>query len=345
MMTLRGLVSLALSVAAALFTATDLVAQQVDCNRPAPEPVVTVALPGTPFLALPTRDGCWVFVSMSGSTVEGRSGIGVLKRTAGSISFVRVFPIDGAPTGMVLTGDQGLLVAASGSHVAFVDVKRATDGGDSSPILGYWSDGTSTPAHIYVNLTRDHRYLFVSREQSQTITVLDLPEVRRNGYNSGGAIGKIPVCRAPIALTFSTNERYLYTTSQAMPDRGWAVECKPESGPPTAPPDHPQGAVIVIDVVRAKVEPARSVKSIARAGCNPVRLALSLKGDTAYVSARGSHALLAFDTGILITDPIHAQVASVPVGRAPVGAAVVDEGRKILATNSNRFACSEKAEQ
>jgi DNA-binding beta-propeller fold protein YncE len=337
-----GRVVSAMTVTAALVAmcGADAVAEQPDCNQATRDPVVVVNLPGTPFLALPSHDGCWVFVSMPGNAVGAKGGIGVVQRTSGATSLARVIPVEGSPTGMTLTSDGALLIAAAGPRVAFIDTTRAISG-TGQPVLGYWSDEATTSGHIYVNLTRDDRYLFVSQERAQTITVIDLPQARSGRFTSGGAIGKIPTGRAPIALTFSPDERYLYTTSQAMVDQGWPLECRPESAPASAP-DHPQGAVLVIDVALAETTPARSVVSIVRAGCNPVRVAIPPAGDLVYVTARGSHALLAFDRAKLLTDPLHAQRASVPVGTAPVGVAVVDSGRKVLATSSNRFAGNEK---
>ena len=81
------------------------------------------------------------------------------------------------------------------------------------------------------------------------------------------------------------------------------------------------------------------------AGGGAVRLALSPDGARAYVTARGDDALLVFDTEKLARDPEHARIASVPVGVAPVGIAVVDKGRKIIVANSNRFAATPAASE
>jgi DNA-binding beta-propeller fold protein YncE len=72
---------------------------------------------------------------------------------------------------------------------------------------------------------------------------------------------------------------------------------------------------------------------------------LSPSGDRAYVTARNSNALLVFDTAKLRTDPGHARIGSVTVGTAPVGIAVIDSGRKVVVTNSNRFASSSNDRQ
>lgn len=77
--------------------------------------------------------------------------------------------------------------------------------------------------------------------------------------------------------------------------------------------------------------------STAPAGCSPVRLVTSPKGDVAYVSARASNALLAFDTKKLVDDPANARIGTVPAGIAPVGVEVVDGGKRVVVTSSNRF--------
>ncbi len=310
------------------------------CNAAAPEPIVHVAVPASPFQALPTADGCWAFVSLSG-TPEISPQIALLKRSGGAISIVRttkIPPGSGNPTGMTLTHDGKLLAVATGPGVAFFDVDNFITG-DSNALRGYWHDDVVTAGRVYANVSKDDRYLFVSDESARSITVLDLAAARTRGFEQARAIGKIPTRISPIALTFSADGRYLFTTSQNMPGLGWPLECKPEraADPATASPDHPQGAVLVVDVRRATTNPATSVVSTIKAGCNPVRLVPSPSGERAYVTARNDNALLVFDTRKLVGDGTHALLAKVPVGSAPVGVAVIDQGKRILVTNSNRF--------
>jgi hypothetical protein len=61
-MTRRALHVLAVIFAFALGTA----AQSKGCNEPAASPSVSLSLPASPFTAVPSADGCWVFVSMTG---------------------------------------------------------------------------------------------------------------------------------------------------------------------------------------------------------------------------------------------------------------------------------------
>jgi hypothetical protein len=84
----------------------------------------------------------------------------------------------------------------------------------------------------------------------------------------------------------------LYTTSQvAAKGWGWKAECIPEVEDPAATATEPQGAVLVIDEGRAKKDPAHAVVARVPAGCHPVRLAVSLRGDAAFVTSRKSNAV------------------------------------------------------
>ena len=73
------------------------------------------------------------------------------------------------------------------------------------------------------------------------------------------------------------------------------------------------------------------------AGASPVRVVLSPGGKVAWVTARGSDALLGVATARLISAR-PALVADVPVGSAPVGVVLVDGGRLAVVADSNRFA-------
>lgn len=319
-----------------------------ECNQPAQQAVLTVNLPGRPFQALPTTDGCWIFVSLTQSQDEP-ARVAVLSRSAGTVEVVREIQLETtplgeppsglAPSGMVLTHDGELLIAAAGSRVAFLDVGRMVDG-SLGAVLGYWEDEVETPNRVYVNVTADDQYLFVSEERAGTIAVIDLVKSRQANFESTALVGRIPTGRATIALTFSRDERYLFNTIQAMEvDEEWMAVCKPEGRTSEdVAPDHAKGAVVVIDVARATSDPQTAVLARVPAGCNPVRLVTSPDGAFAYVTARNSDVLLVFDTDKLTSDSGNALKATVPVGRAPVPVAVVDDGRKVVVGNSNQFA-------
>jgi DNA-binding beta-propeller fold protein YncE len=240
---------------------------------------------------------------------------------------------------MALTHDGKLLIAANGVGVVFLDVDRLTSGkGDA--VSGSVPIGTETGT-ICVNVTLDDRFLFVSDERHASITVVDLTLARSKGGAAKSIVGEIPVGNLPVALTFSPDGRWLYTTSEsAASDWDWPEVCDPEGPAAAAPntPKHPLGAIVVVDVAKAETDPAHAVASRVPAGCSPVRLAISPQGDRAYVTARKTDAVLVFDAGKLVADAEHAELTRVPVGSAPVPVVVVDGGRKVIAGNSNRFA-------
>lgn len=315
------------------------------CNDAPASPVSYVQLPGHPFSTVVSADGCWLFVSLTTSNPKSEDGVAILRRSRGTVELVKVFSVEGEPTGMTLTHDGKLLIVADGDYVVFMDVDKMK-AGVADPVLGYIKDG-DFPGSVYVNTTADGRLLFVSDEAAEAVTVIDLVKARAEGFKASAIVGKIPVGNAPIALTFSPDGRRLYTTSQIAPESyKWPIACKPEgSRDPNATPKYPQGAIIVVDVERAATDPANSVAAKVPAGCSPVRLAITPGGERVYVTARNSNALLGFDTSKFADDSTHALVGTVPVGTSPVGVAVVNEGKLVLVTNSNRFSSERNARQ
>ena len=197
----------------------------------------------------------------------------------------------------------------------------------------------SAVGFIYANVTPDDKYAFVSAERAQAVIVVDLEQARADGFKGRGAVARLDVGNAPIAVTLSPDGRFLYTTSEAaLPDWNWPLTCRPENQKARADaPSHAQGAIIVFDLARVLTDPSHAAISRVAAGCNSVRLVLSPSGDAAYVSARGDNALLEFDTQRLVTDPTHAMISRTKVGIAPVGVAVIDNGARVVVTSSNRF--------
>jgi DNA-binding beta-propeller fold protein YncE len=298
-----------------------------ECDQSAPSAAVSVALPGHPFgviLSAVHHSKYWLFVSLDNGYIS------VLRRANGRVELERTVRVKGHPLGMALTPDGKRLIVASGHFVLFLDVKRLKSG-KGDPTIASISDGEN-PMSGYLNVTSDGKFLFISNEAAQTISVIDLEHNRK-------AIGTIPVGVGPIALTFSKDDRYLYTSSLNAPsDWNWPKVCKPEGqNPARAEATKPEGVILVVDVERAKTDPAHSVVSRVPAACNPARIAMSPSYDRIFVTARGSDAVLAFDTDKLVSDPDHARVGMVLVGTAPVPVAVADGGKLVIVGNSNRF--------
>ncbi len=319
-------------------TATTIPSTATDCNAPPRAASVTESTPGNPFQALPSVDGCWVFVSITrGANQSG--AVAAYRRSQGTLRRTRELRIAGSPAGMALTADGKLLVVSDNDRVAFIDTDRFVTG-HGGAVLGYLID-PAAKGRVYASVTPDDNFAFIADENSATVSVIDLVKARASGFHASSTVGKIPTGSAPIAMVFSPDRKLAYITSQhAPPSYGWPIECKREANNAAndLTPVSPAGAVHVVDLARAERDPANAILASIPAGCSPVRLVLSPDGSRAYVSARNSNTLLVFDTKKLLTDPRAAVIGRVPVGSSPVGVAVVNDGRQIIVTNSNRFA-------
>jgi DNA-binding beta-propeller fold protein YncE len=292
-------------------------------------------VPGHPFEALASPDGCWVFVSVVSSHQNpstGGGGIAVLRWMGPQLALERIVPLSPPrPAGMALSNDGRLLVVADDRVVHFLDVARLVSG-DAHPVLGSIWDARAGGS-VYVAVSSDDRTLFVSDEDVDTVTVIDLQSARQTGFREAAIIGRIPTGRAPVGLALSRDGHYLFITSEVWRGRsGWPKDCRRQPGLRSA-----AGAVEIVDVARARHSPTEAVVGLTPAGCSPVRAVLSQDGTRLYVSARESNAVLVFDEGRLVSDPPHALLATVPVGTAPVGIEVVQHGERFVVANSSRF--------
>ena len=320
-------------LAALLWLVGPIAARAAECNRAMANPVAHVTLPGSPFTALPSADGCWLFVSLESSAVH--PGVAVLNRADGAVTPKRLLGLPGSPSGMVLTHDGTVLIVATGVNVVFLDVGRLTTGA-GNPLLGYWAEGHDQPTSIYVSVTADDRYLLVSNESVGTVSVIDLAQTRRSRFAQVRLVGSIAVGDGPVGLAFSSDERFMFATVQSLSDTGWSNQCKPE-GNPTAAADHPEGALVVIDMKLAVSDAGKSVLRRVPAGCNPVRVVTSRQAGRVYVTARGSNQLLAFTERELTGSGPDPRATQVAVGTSPIGVAVIDEGRRVVVASSDRF--------
>lgn len=314
-----------------LLVAFGLHGQTQPCGGPPPGGTEIIKLPGKPFALAETKDGCWIFAAMP---VES-TGIAVLSRKSGRVQLARTAPMEGRYFGMVLSHDGKMLMVAADERVVFLDVDRLTSG-KGDPLVGSVATGQRAES-IWANVTVDDKFLFVADEYAAEISVIDVA--------ARAILGKIPVGIAPIALTFSKDGKYLFNTSQgAKKEWNWPAACTQEGRRGATEIVNPEGAISVIDVAKARTDPAKAVVHRVPAGCSPVRLSMSPAGDRLYTNARNSNAVIAFDTAKLIGDPDHARVGRVEVGTAPVPILVFDGGKRLLAGNSNRFAGSNEGE-
>lgn len=308
-----------LLVLAAALVAAPALARAQDCNQPAPEAVLQVPVQGHPFTAVPSADGCAIFVSLT-DTGPGVSQVVVLSRRGGAVSQAGTVAVKGQATGMALSPDGKRLAVADSRGVTLLDAGKLIRG-EGDALLANGDDGAGSEA-VYVAFSPDSRLIAVSDEAASRITLYDVSAVQAGQPLTAKA--RIAVQNGPTGLVFSPDGKRLYAAIQIA--NGPDTSCAPEGG---RGGPHGPGLLTVIDAERARV------LAEVPAGCNPVRVVLSDDGQRAYVSARGSNALAMFDAARLLRDRSHAMLGGFRVGTAPVGVAVA-RGR-VFVTNSDRF--------
>lgn len=277
-----------------------------------------------PFGVSYADDGRLLVTLMGRGTKDNPNGVVAFNATPDGLKQTGFAATPGQAADMALTHDGGLLVIAAQARVVFVDMPRLL-AGDANAVLGDFNSD-STDSSITTAISNDDHWLFVAEEQDERITVIDLKRVRASGFKDKAILGHIPVGPGPVGMVISSDGRYLYaTTEQAA------------SGAPTCPPEmaggrgHAHGELDVIDVATAAVQPKKAVIAHTDAGCNPVRVLLSSGDETAFVTARGSNAVLAFDTQGL------RPLGEVKVGPSPVGMALSRDGQTLFVADSDRF--------
>jgi DNA-binding beta-propeller fold protein YncE len=281
----------------------------------------TVRVRGSPFGVVIVPGGRYAVDSVPGP--QGR--LAVLVLGGGGPRLLRVVtlqPASGAVLGMAISPDGKYLAVTETSQTALVSLPQHLHRG-ASLVRGVLSDRGF--GAIEAAFSADGSHLFVTDENTETVNVFNVAKALHDGFSSPGvAVGRVPVGLAPVGMTLSPDGRLLYVTSEG-PDVMGGLE------------PMPYGLLQVINVAKAETDPMAARVAKVRAGCQPVRVQLSDGGALAWVTARGSNALLAFDTARLATEPSHALQAVVGVGMAPEGVLITGNGRYALTADSARF--------
>jgi DNA-binding beta-propeller fold protein YncE len=287
---------------------------------------------GLPFGVTATSDGRHGFVALAPTAADGGPDLDVLAINGTGTTVLRSVTLPGDPQGLgIALSRDGRFLAVTLERGGSAGISGQTDvlsvraliSGQGDPVLATLSDDSL--GGIEAAFSADDRYVFVANEDSFTVSVFNLALALAQGSAAPGVnVGQVLVAPVPVGLALSPDGQQLYATSEET----WAT-------PTTLNPD--VGALSVLDVRTAEHTPATAVVTNIDAGCQPVRVALTDNGRIAWVTARGSDALLAFDTDAVQRDPAHALLADVPVGAQPVGVLPVDDGRLILVADSARF--------
>jgi len=317
-----------------------------------------ISLPGSPFAAITTADGRYVFVSLVITPTTG--GVAVIRQRKNSATIKGIISTCGSAHGMAISkGGRYLLVAVqSGSctsgGVQFIDVRKAI-AGDPNAVLGTVpTDSTA----IEVAISPDNKNVFVANEFSggrtcenpregaaptpDTVSVIDFQEALSSGQSPSSITATIPLDCGVVGLAVSSDNRYLYVTNEtALPTRPFfdSTVCNIPDGSscPIVTSPGAVGTLDVVDIGMAASNPAGSVVANIPAGCSPTRVILTHKDKIAWVSARDENNLLAFNAIDIITNPAALPLSTMPVGIEPDGVQPFSNGRFYAVANTNRF--------
>lgn len=279
------------------------------------------AVPAAPWAAVALPHSGQVVASLTASGPLGTRGeLAVLASQHGGYQVARTVslpPSVGAASGMAASPDGRLLLVAGQSATAVVSTARLAHG-QPHPVLGVLTDSGAGQSEVAVS--GDGRYAFVTDEASGGLSVFDLALALRRGFRfQGVAAGFVPLAKGPVGVAVAPSGGRVYVTTLG----GGAG---------------PHGQLWVVDARRAERGGGRSaVLAQVRAGCQPVRVAVSPDGTTVWVTALQSEALLGFGTAALEREPVRALRAVVRTGPEPVGLLLLDHGKAALVGDSNRY--------
>jgi DNA-binding beta-propeller fold protein YncE len=314
-------------------------AQPEACQPPRSPYAVTV--PGRPFGAAELPSTQAAFVSVNPETPTQIPGIAVLLCRDGRFVYDHLIPLSSQPTGISLTPDGRLLVVADDAYAAFLRTSDAVAGRPSIAGTIKLADGDiedDDAGAVFASVSPDGKSAFISDEQTDAVTVIDLAKAQRTRYSRDAIVGEIEVGHAPITSAFSPDGTTMYVTSEiALRKYGFPVSCRPEGAPADAKLELPPGVVLSIDLAKAETQPSSSIIGIAAADCATVRLSLSPDGQSLWATNRGSNTLTQLNASAIGASNQSAKIASIPVGSNPVPVLATTDGRYVLVGNTNRF--------
>jgi DNA-binding beta-propeller fold protein YncE len=194
------------------------------------------------------------------------------------------------------------------------------------------------PAPYFQSVSPDGKSAFISDEQNDAITVIDLAMAEKTHYSRDAIVGEIETGRAPITSAFSPDGTKMYVTSEiARENYGFPITCRREGAPPDSKLAFPFGVVLSIDLAKAETNPSTSIVGVTPADCSTVRLSLSPDGRFLWATNRGSNTLTQLDASAIGASNQSAKIASIPVGSNPVPVLATRDGRYVLVGDTNRF--------
>ena len=133
-------------------------AQPSDCNQPASSAITQIEVPGHPFSAIPSADGCSIFVSMTAK--NGESKIAVIARSGGVMSIVRTVAAPGQLRGLALNRDGHRRSAFE--LLAYPEIEW-------DALRGIWPELSAVDPSIAVHLEIDAKYDVYLKRQTADV--------------------------------------------------------------------------------------------------------------------------------------------------------------------------------
>jgi len=286
----------------------------------------TLSVP-TKFTSIPTGNPFGLQVSANGRYVftSSPTGVSVLVRGAGT-TITRQYnykltnnPV-ARPKSLVLTSNEQKLLVAVGNGVAVMNVASLERGGKGAltgrltvpNISGYGGA-------VGLALSPDDHYVFLTLQFANEMAVFNLQKAQAGNFGAQSYVGAVQLHLRPIGVTVSPDGRWLYVTSLAV--RHLASPA--------------QGLINVLNLATAEKDPASSVVSSTKAGCDPGRAITSPDGTMVWVTPRNSNDVIGFSARRLRTDPAHALRVTVPLGLTPVGEIFVKGGTRLIVADTD----------
>jgi hypothetical protein len=203
-------------------------------------------------------------------------------------------------------------------------------------------------------VTADGKYAFIANEHgvapgalpAGNVGVIALQYDANGNVTGGTTVTQLPTYGNTIAgVSLSRDGKRLYVTSESAStapiNPGWdnQILTKDNCIQITGGSVEPNGLLTVMDVAAAEQgNGSDAVLAITNAGCSPVRTEETADGNTLWVSARGDNKVLAFSTGMLLSNPENALIGYAPTGgTSPVALKLFDNDKLLAVANSNRF--------
>lgn len=232
--------------------------------------------------------------------------------------------------GMSRSPDGRYLAAANGGGAEVFSIPRMEQAGSAPTSWLVGALSSNGLGAIETSFSPNGNYLFVTLEDSSEIAVFDFAKALETGFGSSDLVGYVPLGLSPVGMALSRDGRSLFATSEEYPSA--SAHRVPGGNALTA---GGEGTLSTVNLRDAERDPSRAVVSTVWAGCSPVRVIASRT--MVYVTARGSDDLVTFSASRLLSSPSSAQEGVTPVGESPVGLALVDDNRRLVIADSNRF--------